>query len=85
MVTRYANEEHPPQGIPPNNMGRIQVFVRFVDDAGAERYLPATAMRWTTIHVMVSYVGEGYPGRPNAASLAWLRAEDVWRVMQRRR
>jgi hypothetical protein len=82
MVRRYTNEEKP-ENIPARNQGKIEVFVRLVDSELGERYLPGTAMRWTSTHVMVSFIDHADQAFPNSVMLAWVRAEDVWRVVKR--
>jgi hypothetical protein len=76
----YDNEEMP-DSIPLNNQGGIPVIVRLVDAENGEHYRPAEARRWTDTHVMVGL----YRTDPNTGRrkdrLAWLRAEDVHRVL----
>ncbi|TDD64767.1 hypothetical protein E1262_27140 [Jiangella aurantiaca] len=83
MGGRYANEEQPPDGIPPPGDAPtpIQVFVRLVGGEHGEHWRTATARRWTSNHVLVSFVDGGYPGYPNAESLAWLHKDDVARIV----
>lgn len=85
MPRTYTNAEHPPQGVPPKNMDKVQVFVRLVDSELGERYLPGTAMRWTSTHVMIAFIDSADPNFPTSITTAWLRAEDVWRVATRPR
>ncbi|SDT35825.1 hypothetical protein [Jiangella sp. DSM 45060] len=84
MAGRYANEEHPPQGIPARNQDAIPCFVRLVDAEIGELFKAATARRWTTTHVMVSFEVPGTsPSWPRQEVLAWVRAEDVRRELRR--
>ncbi|WP_035812053.1 hypothetical protein [Jiangella gansuensis] len=75
----YANEEMPPQGVPPRNQGHIPVIVRLINEANGVHYRPAVAIRWTQTHVMVKIEGAGHQG---ADDLAWVRASDVWRILR---
>jgi hypothetical protein len=76
----YDNEEIP-DGMPLQNRGAIPVLVRLVDAALGEHFRPAEARRWTETHVMVGlYRTDPDTGR-RKDRLAWLRAEDVHRVL----
>jgi hypothetical protein len=80
-TTGYANEEIPDH-LPPANQGAIPVVVRLVDDEHGEHYRPAEARRWNRTHVMVAiYSLHPVTGR-RSDTLAWLRAEDVHRVLR---
>ena len=77
----YDNEEIP-DSMPPANQGAIPVLVRLVDGELGEHFRPAEARRWTETHVMVGlYRTEPDTGR-RKDQLAWLRAEDVYRVLR---
>jgi len=77
----YANEEMP-DSMPPQNQGAIPVIVRLVDDEHGVHYRPAEARRWTETHVMVGlYRTDPDIGR-RKDKLAWLRTEDVHRVLR---
>jgi hypothetical protein len=79
-TTGYANEEMPDH-MPPANQGAVPVVVRLVDDELGEHYRPAEARRWNRTHVMVGlYRTDPHTGR-RKDQLAWLRAEDVYRVL----
>ena len=80
-TTGYANEEIP-DSMPPANQGAIPVLVRLVDGELGEHFRPAEARRWTETHVMVGlYRTDPDTGR-RKDKLAWLRAEDVYRVLR---
>jgi hypothetical protein len=77
----YDNEEIP-DSMPLQNQGAIPVLVRLVDGELGEHYRPAEARRWTETHVMVGlYRTDPDTGR-RKDQLAWLRAEDVYRVLR---
>jgi hypothetical protein len=77
----YDNEEIP-DSMPLQNQGAIPVLVRMVDGELGEHYRPAEARRWTETHVMVGlYRTDPDTGR-RKDQLAWLRAEDVHRVLR---
>jgi hypothetical protein len=77
----YDNEEIP-DSMPLQNQGAIPVLVRLVDGEHGEHYRPAEARRWTETHVMVGlYRTDPDTGR-RKDQLAWLRAEDVYRVLR---
>jgi hypothetical protein len=77
----YDNEEIP-DSLPLQNRGAIPVLVRLVDGELGEHYRPAEARRWTETHVMVGlYRTDPDTGR-RTDQLAWLRAEDVYRVLR---
>jgi hypothetical protein len=77
----YDNEEMP-DSVPLQNQGGIPVIVRLVDAEFGEHYRPAEARRWTDTHVMVGlYRTDPDTGR-RKDRLAWLRAEDVHRVLR---
>ena len=79
-TTGYANEEIPDH-MPLQNQGAIPVLVSLVDDALGVHFRPAEARRWTETHVMVGlYHTDPDTGR-RKDQLAWLRAEDVYRVL----
>jgi hypothetical protein len=80
-TTGYSNEEIP-DNLPHANQGAIPVVVRLVDDEHGEHYRPAEARRWNRTHVMVA-LRDVHPdtGR-RGDTLAWLRAEDVYRVLR---
>jgi hypothetical protein len=62
--------------------GAIPVLVRLVDGELGEHYRPAEARRLTETHVMAGlYRTDPDTGRRND-QLAWLRAEDVYRVLR---
>jgi hypothetical protein len=68
--------------MPPANQGAIPIVVRLVDVELGEHFRPAEARRWTETHVMVGlYRTDPDTGRPKD-QLAWLRAEDVYRVLR---
>jgi hypothetical protein len=68
--------------MPLQNRGAIPVLVRLVDAELGEHYRPAEARRWTETHVMVGlYRTDPDTGR-RKNQLAWLRAEDVYRVLR---
>jgi hypothetical protein len=80
-MTGCANEEIP-DSMPPANQGAIPVLVRLVVGEHGEHYRPAEARRWTETHVMVvRYRTDPDTGR-RKDQLAWLRAEDVYRVLR---
>ena len=83
VASGYANEEKPPDGIPPpgNAPSPVPVFVRLDGGEHGEHWRTATARHWTSTHVLVSFVDGGYPGYPTAESLAWLPAADVARIV----
>jgi hypothetical protein len=71
--------EDPGQHAAEANQGAIPVLVRLVD---GEHFRPAEARRWTETHVMVGlYRTDPDTGR-RKDQLAWLRAEDVYRVLR---
>ena len=76
----YDNEEMP-DSIPLNNQGGIPVIVRLVDAENGEHYRPAEARRWTDTHVMVGLCRTDPNTGRRKDRLAWLRAEDVHRVL----
>jgi hypothetical protein len=77
----YDNEEIP-DSMPLQNQGAIPVLVRLVDAERGQHYRPAEARRWTKTHVMVGlYRTDPDTGR-RKDQLAWLRAEDVYRVLR---
>jgi hypothetical protein len=77
----YDNDEIP-DSLPLQNRGAIPVLVRLVDGELGEHYRPAEARRWTETHVMVGlYRTDPDTGR-RTDRLAWLRAEDVYRVLR---
>jgi hypothetical protein len=77
----YDNEEMP-DSVPLQNQGAIPVLARLVDAEQGEHYRPAEARRWTETHVMVGlYRTDPDTGR-RKDQLAWLRAEDVYRVLR---
>ena len=77
----YDNEEIP-DSMPLQNQGAIAVLVRLVDGELGEHYRAAEARRWTDTHVMVAlYRTDPDTGR-RKDKLAWLRAEDVHRVLR---
>jgi len=80
-TTGYANEEITDH-LPPSNQGAIPVVVRLVDEQNGVHYRPAEARRWNRTHVMVA-LRDVHPdtGR-RCDTLAWLRAEDVYRVLR---
>ncbi|PSL08162.1 hypothetical protein CLV30_101129 [Haloactinopolyspora alba] len=78
MSAQYHNEEMPDR-IPKQNQGRIPVIARLVDDENGVHYRPAEARRWTSTHVMVDVHHTGALGRDR---LAWLRAQDVHRILR---
>jgi outer membrane phospholipase A len=53
--------------------------VRLVDEQNGVHYRPAEARRWNRTYVMVALV-HPETGR-RCDTLAWLRAEDVYRVL----
>jgi hypothetical protein len=68
--------------LPLKNQGGIAVIVRIVDAELGEHYRLAEARRWTETHVMVGlYRTDPDTGR-RKDQLAWLRAEDVYRVLR---
>ncbi len=76
---KYANEDMP-ASIPRKNQGDIPVVVRLVDEEHGEHFRPAEARRWTRTHVLVAVKLDDDWRRDR---LAWLRAEDVHRVLSR--
>jgi hypothetical protein len=80
LTTGYTNEEIPDR-IPPQNQGAIPVIVRLVDDEHGEHYRAAEARRWTDTHVMVAIPRTDPETGRRRDRLAWLRAEDVKRVL----
>lgn len=74
-----TNEEMPSR-VPRRPMGSIPVIVRLVDEQGTVWLMPATANRWTATHVLVVYPAAEGSVRPTR--LAWLRAQDVRRVVR---
>lgn len=77
----YANEEIPDH-LPPVNLGAIPVVVRLIDEEHGVHFRAAEARRWNRTHVMVA-LRDVHPetGR-HYDTLAWLRAEDVYRVLR---
>lgn len=75
-MDRPLNYEMPDR-VPTRRMGEIPVIARFVWP-DREEWRPVTANRWTRTHVLVTWVGEG----PHRDQAAWLRAEDVTRVLR---
>ena len=69
-----------PDRVPNRPMGDIPVIARLVGPDG-EEYRPVRANRWTRTHVLVTWVEDG----PHRDRGAWLRAEDVSRVLRRPR
>ena len=65
-----------------NTCSRIEQWGRLVDDEHGEHFRPAEARRWTEKHVKVGlYRTDPDTGR-REDQLAWLRAEDVYRVLR---
>jgi hypothetical protein len=79
-VAEPLNAETPTSGIPLNPMGSIPVLARLVDVDGTERWVPATANRWTAAHVLVCWRED--PTQPRQESLCWLPARDVARQLR---
>jgi hypothetical protein len=77
MDRRPLNAEKPGR-VPVGRMGDIPVIARFVFEDG-EEWRPVSANRWTSTHVMVTWVEEG----PNRDQAVWLRAGDVVRVLRK--
>jgi hypothetical protein len=75
---RERGDPRPPA---PSNQGAIPVVVRLVDEQNGVHYRPAEA-RWNRTHVMVA-LRDVHPdtGR-RCDTLAWLRADDVYRVLR---
>ena len=80
-TTGYSNEEIPDH-LPPANQGAIPVMVRLVDGELGEHFRPAEARRWTETHVMVGLFRTDPDTGRRKDQLAWLRAEDVYRVLR---
>jgi hypothetical protein len=78
-MERPLNWEMPGR-VPNRPMGDIPVIARLVWPHG-EEYRPARANRWTHTHVLVTWVEDG----PYRDQGAWLRAEDVTRVLRPRK
>jgi len=76
-VDRPLNYEMP-EHVPGRPMGEIPVIARFVWPEG-EDWRPVLANRWTKTHVLVTWIVDG----PHRDQAAWLRAEDVTRVLRR--
>jgi len=77
----YDNEEMP-DSVPLQNQGAVPVIVRLVDDVHGEHYRPAEARRWNRTHVMVA-LRDVHPDTGRRKDrLAWLRAEDMHRVLR---
>jgi hypothetical protein len=68
--------------MPLQNRGAIPVLVRLVDAEQGEHFRPAEARRWTETHVMVGIYGTDPVTGRRKGQLAWLRAEDVYRVLR---
>lgn len=75
-MDRPLNYEMPDR-VPTRRMGEIPVIARFVWPDG-EEWRPVTANRWTRTHVLVTWIAEG----PHRDQAAWLRVEDVTRVLR---
>jgi hypothetical protein len=58
------------------------MVVRLVDDEHGEHYRPAEARRWNRTHVMVAFYNLHPVTGRRSDTLAWLRAEDVYRVLR---
>jgi hypothetical protein len=69
-----------PTSVPLNPMGSIPVLARLVDVDGIERWVPATANRWTATHVLVCWRED--PTQPRQERLCWLPARDVARQLR---
>ena len=80
-TTGYQNEEIP-DSIPRQNQGSYPVVVRLVDDEHGVHYRAAEARRWTKTHVMVGILDREPETDRRRDRLAWLRAEDVYRVLR---
>jgi hypothetical protein len=74
-------EQEIPDHLPPSNQGAIPVVVRLVDEQNGVHYRPAEARRWNRTHVMVALRDVHPDTGQRCDTLAWLRAEDVYRVL----
>lgn len=78
-----CNRETPPR-VPVRPQGRIEVIARLELDTGRgpdEVWVPATAIRWTRTHVLVTWRPDPAAGR---TATCWLRAGDVARTVRPR-
>jgi hypothetical protein len=74
---RILNEEIPEVDFPNKPaQERINVMARLVWEHDGEQWMPAVATRWNRTHVLVSWTE---PDPRKAASMAWLRVQDVQR------
>jgi len=60
-------------------MGEIPVLARVAWDDGAQEWLRAMAVRWTSTHVMVTWQDE--VSAPRTEHFEWLHAHDVVRTI----
>lgn len=75
---RVVNAEVPAQ-VPMRRMGEIPVLARVAWDDGAQEWLQAMAVRWTSTLVMVMWRDKDGPSRTER--FEWLRAHDVVRII----
>jgi len=68
-----------PTPAPLRRMGEIPVLARVVWDDGAQEWLRAMAVRWTSTHVMVTWQDEATT--PRTEHFEWLHYNDVVRTI----
>lgn len=73
------NAEDPGKGTPLRPMGSIPVLVRLVAADGTERWIPAKANRWTSAHVLVTWLED--PRKTGQEDQCWLPVRDVTRAV----
>jgi hypothetical protein len=75
---QVVNAEIPTQA-PMRRMGEIPVLARVAWEGGAQEWLAAMAVRWTSTHVMVTWRDE--VSSPRTVHFEWLQAHDVVRTI----